>query len=268
MSKDIRKRIINEELDPNNIELFFGNALKGALLWLNDNISLRGVRVPHYILNTGDEILYRELMGYEYDRTKVTDENFVYNTIPRCIVTPADLSVEGDQLTQPYSRGVFEIEDDGHLYEFSAETRRLPLKTTLTLKYYVDSFADSLAITQKLLTNIATIRVYKFSYLGETMIASLTFPDSAQVEKPTELSFDTDNRYKTITLDLDLSTNMPVYNTRTVVETGSVIRTWDNNIGETVTGEEYIARRHKVDPVEDEVAERVPDYVKKNTNCT
>ena len=267
MSKEIRKKIINGDIDPNNTDLFFGNMIKGALLFLNDSIKLRGNKIPHYILNTGDEILYRELMGYEYDTTNVTDENFIYNAIPRCIVTPADITVEGDQLTQPYSRGVFEVEDDGHLYEFSAETRRMPIKTTLSLKYYVDSFSDALALSQMIMTNIATIRIYKFSYMGETMEASLTFPDSVQTEHPTELSFDSESRYKTVSLELELSTNMPVYNVRTAVETGAVIRDWDNNIGVTITGEEYIARRHKFDPSDDDDTEDIPDYIKKNTSC-
>lgn len=268
MSKEIRKQIINGEIDPNNSELFFGNMLKGALLFLNDTVKLRGKQVPHFILNTGDEVLYRELMHYEYDKTKITDEDFIYNAIPRCLVTPADVTVEGDQLTQPYSRGVFEIEKDGHLYEFSAETRRLPIKTTIGLKYYVDSFSDALALSQMIMTNVATIRIYKFSYMGETMEASLTFPDSVQTEHPTELSFDTENRYKTLTLELELSTNMPVYNVRTAVETGAVIKTWDNNIGVAVTGEEYIARRHKVEPTDNDVpVDTTPNYIKKNTSC-
>ncbi len=245
VAKSVRQRIIKGDIDINNSELFFGNMIKGALLFLNDNITLRDKSIPHFILNTGDEILYRELMHYKYDTKTVTDEDFVYNAIPRCVVSPADISVEGDQLTQPYCRGNFELEDGGHLYEFSAEMRRLPVKTTLSLKYYIDSFTDALALSQKLMTNIATIRTYKFTYMGETVIASLTFPDSTQIEKPTELSFGDETRYKTVSIELELSTNIPVFNARTAIETGAVITDWDNNIGVSVTGEEYIARRHK-----------------------
>lgn len=244
-AKTLRQRIIKGEVDINNTELFFGNMIKGALLFLNDTISLRDKSIPHFILNTGDEILYRELMHYKYDTKNVTDEDFVYNSIPRCIVSPADLNVEPDQLTQPYCRGNFELEDSGHLYEFSAEMRRLPIKTTLGLKYYVDSFTDALALSQKIMTNIATIRTYKFTYMGETIIASLTFPNSTQIEKPAELSFGDESRFKTVSIDLELSTNIPVYNNRTAVETGAVITDWDNNIGSTIIGEDYIARRYK-----------------------
>ena len=62
--KDIRIKLIKGEIDPNNIELFFGDAIKAAILFLNKNIKLRDKRIPHFILNTGDEILYRELMDY------------------------------------------------------------------------------------------------------------------------------------------------------------------------------------------------------------
>ena len=90
--KDIRIKLIKGEIDPNNIELFFGDAIKATILFLNKNIKLRDKRIPHFILNTGDEILYRELMDYEYSRTEVTDENFVYNEIPRCQVDVSEVA--------------------------------------------------------------------------------------------------------------------------------------------------------------------------------
>ena len=50
--KDIRIKLITGEIDPNNIELFFGDAIKAAILFLNNNIKLRDKRIPHFILNT------------------------------------------------------------------------------------------------------------------------------------------------------------------------------------------------------------------------
>ena len=91
-TRDLRARIMRGEVDPNNSSLFFADAIKASILFLNDKIKLRDKRVPHFILNTGDDILYRELMNYSYSKTEITDEDFVYNEIPRGIITANDIN--------------------------------------------------------------------------------------------------------------------------------------------------------------------------------
>lgn len=229
-SKELRLKIINGEIDPNNTELFFGDMVKAAILFLNDNVKLRGKQVPHFIMNTGDEILYRELMHYSYDVTNVTDEDFVYNEIPRCIINFNEMQTVPDQLTQPTIRACFDIVEDDNIYEFSAETRRMPITSTLSLKYYIDSFTDSLAVVQSLITKLSYIRTFSFIYMGNEVICSLRFPDGHTIEKPESLSFDSENRYKTISFDLQLETNLPIFDTRTCVETSAIITKTDNII--------------------------------------
>lgn len=231
MSKEIRKKLITGEIDPNNTDLFFGDVIKATISFLNNNIKLRDKRIPHYIMNTGDEVMYRELMGYEYSKTEVTDEDFIYNEVPRCIVSVSEMQTVPDQLTQPYVRGVFDVEYDDNVYEFSAEIKRMPIHMTVSLKYYVDSFTDSLALSQYLITNLSYIRTFRFIYMGNEISASITFPDSHSVEKPETLQFDSESRYKTVGIDLQLETNLPIFDTRTCVESSAVITKTDNNIG-------------------------------------
>ena len=50
--EDIRKGVI----DINNQQLFFSIVAKGFIYKLNQNLKLRGKNIPHYILNTGDEL--------------------------------------------------------------------------------------------------------------------------------------------------------------------------------------------------------------------
>jgi len=228
--KDIRKKIIEKEIDINNTDLFFSDVLKAAIVFLNDNIKLRNKRIPHFILNTGDEIMYRELMGYEYSSTEVTDENFVYNEIPRCIITCTDINTLPDQLTQPYVRSCFDLEYDGCLYEFSAETRRMPIQSSISLKYYLDSMTDCFTLSQYLITTLSYIRTFSFIYMGNEVICSLKFPDSFSSEVPSSLSFDTDSRYKTISIELTLESNLPIFNEKTAIETSTLIRQIDNKI--------------------------------------
>ena len=246
MSKEIRKKLITGEIDPNNTDLFFGDVIKATISFLNNNIKLRDKRIPHYIMNTGDEIMYRELMGYEYSKTEVTDEDFIYNEVPRCIVSVSEMQTVPDQLTQPYVRGVFDVEYDDNVYEFSAEIKRIPIHMTVSLKYYVDSFTDSLALSQYLITNLSYIRTFRFIYMGNEISASITFPDSHSVEKPETLQFDSESRYKTVGIDLQLDTNLPIFDVRTCVESSAIITKTDNNIGrkDNVKDEFYKARKY------------------------
>ena len=246
MSKEIRKKLITGEIDPNNTDLFFGDVIKATISFLNNNIKLRDKRIPHYIMNTGDEVMYRELMGYEYSKTEVTDEDFIYNEVPRCIVSVSEMQTVPDQLTQPYVRGVFDVEYDDNVYEFSAEIKRMPIHMTVSLKYYVDSFTDSLALSQYLITNLSYIRTFRFIYMGNEISASITFSDSHSVEKPETLQFDSESRYKTVGIDLQLDTNLPIFDVRTCVESSAIITKTDNNIGrkDNVKDEFYKARKY------------------------
>lgn len=112
---DVRKGVI----DINNQDLFLGLLSKSFLYNINQKLSLRGIPVPHYILNTGDDIMYLEAKGQDHSIERpalpgqtpvVSNENYVYSQIPRCMVQPAGLNIPGDQLTSPYSYGRFEFE--------------------------------------------------------------------------------------------------------------------------------------------------------------
>lgn len=274
-SKKIQEKIMTGEINPNLTESFFGECIKAALLWMNDHISLKGRKIPHFIMNTGDEMMYRELMNYYYDRGQgVTDEDFVYNTVPRCVVSPGAMNTLPDQLTQPYSRGVFEIEVDDSLYEFSAETRRLPIQISLSLKYIIDSFTDCLSLTQSFFTGLLYIQTFKFVYMGETVVCSLKMPDGVDVEKLSTVEFGTEGRFKTINIELTLDTNIPVYDPRTAVSTDRIITKVDNNIGRDngdIDDDIYVKRKYEVKPIDDggddNLEDDIPDYIKKAELC-
>lgn len=274
-SKKIQEKIMTGEINPNLTESFFGECIKSALLWMNDHITLGKRKIPHFIMNTGDEMMYRELMNYYYDRGQgVTDEDFVYNTVPRCVVSPGAMNTLPDQLTQPYSRGVFEIEVDDSLYEFSAETRRLPIQISLSLKYIIDSFTDCLSLTQSFFTGLLYIQTFKFVYMGETVVCSLKMPDGVDVEKLSTVEFGTEGRFKTINIELTLDTNIPVYDPRTAVSTDRIITKVDNNIGRDngdIDDDIYVKRKYEVEPIEDggndNPEDDIPDYIKKAELC-
>ena len=62
---DLIDKIRREEIDINNQELFFANLIKGLMVNLNKDISIRGIPVPHIIVHTGSDALYLEQKGQD-----------------------------------------------------------------------------------------------------------------------------------------------------------------------------------------------------------
>lgn len=227
MNLEIQNKIISGQVDVNNYELFMSTLIRALIYNLKNQIFLRGKSVEHFILNTGDDIMYLEHKGQDINKDPlgVPNEDYIYNTIPRCIVDLSTIEVLEDQVTNPYTRGNFELEVDDILYGFNAEYRRVPLKISVSLKYYMDSFTDSLAITQYIISKLLFIRTFKFDYLGQTIQASYKVPTSYQSEK--NITFDggtTESKLRTISLELDVESNFPVFNERTVIENSNFIK--------------------------------------------
>ena len=228
MDLTTQHKIVKGEIDVNNQELFMSSLFKALLYNLSHQMMLRDKNIPHFILNTGDDIMWLENKGQDNSKEpyQVSNEDYVYNSVPRCIVTLGGIEVLEDQITSPYSRGEFEISTDDILQGFSAEFRRMPLKFSVTLKYYLDSFTDVLSVTQYIITKLLFIRTFKFDYLGQMIEASYKVPTSFDNEK--NITFDggtTEQKLRTIELTLEVETNMPVYDERTTIGIGNYIKT-------------------------------------------
>lgn len=228
MDLSLQHKIIRNEVDVNNKELFMSTLFKALLHSLNNQITLRDEKIHHFVLNTGDDIMWLENKGQDNSKEpyQVSNEDYIYNIIPRGIVNMETIEVLEEQVTNPYTRGNFVFEDDDILKGFNAEFRRVPIKMTVSLKYYLDTFTDVLAVTQKIISKMLFIRTFKFDYMGQTIEASYKVPTSYSHEK--NITFDggtTEQKLRTIDLSLDVETNIPIFDERTVVENDKFIRT-------------------------------------------
>ena len=130
-----------------------------------------------------------------------------------------------DQLTSPYTRGKFSLPYKDLIYGVTAEFKRMPVKCEAAVKYYFDNFSDLLDATQALITTLAFINDYNISYMGQTIFCTYTLPDS--VDRQLQLEFDgitTDSKNRTIELNFELESNIPVYMPRTVIFEDNFIR--------------------------------------------
>ena len=112
MIDDIIKDIRTNKININSQELFFPLIIKGLISSLNSLIYIRKSPVPHYILHTGDDRLFLEAKGYNasIEPEKISNEEYIYSTIPRCIIEPGSLDLDTAQLTSPYSIGSCQLE--------------------------------------------------------------------------------------------------------------------------------------------------------------
>ena len=220
--EDIKKGI----LDCNNQELFFKILLKGLITSLNEEISIRGYHVPHIVLNTGDDLMYLSVKGQNnaIEPYEISNENYIYNIIPRCIVELGNVDLLTDQVTNPYARGLLEFQKDNQLYSLSAECRRLPVKISVELKYYLDTYTDLLELIQHVLSKLTFIRTFYVTYMGQEIICSYKTPESFGNEHLMEISGSTtDNRCRIMSLSIELESNFPVYSNATTISTDSII---------------------------------------------
>jgi hypothetical protein len=217
------KNINQGIIDVNLIDSFFSNVIKGYLFKLNNALVLRNEFIPHIILNTGDDIMYLENKGYNYNEG-VSNEDFIYNNIPRCIVQVNGITIQTDQLTK-WSDGTFQIDNNGTLYGIVGSFRRFPIKIGTSLKYYFDSFNDALITAQQIISKEAFVNNFEIGYLGQRIFCSYSIPESEEIEKIIEFDGLTmESKNKTISLDIEIETNLPVVDNSTVVLSDSYIK--------------------------------------------
>lgn len=219
-------KIREGKIDINNQELFFSTLIKGLMLRLDDDISIRGIAVPHLIIHTGSDALYLERKGYDQslEPQQISNEDYIYNVIPRCIVSPGGIELVADQLTNPYSLGQFQYEGDEEILNLVAEFRRMPVKLSVDLKYLTDSYRDMLELTQQILTKLSFIRTFHITYMGQSIQCSYRIPDSFSGEYVTELDgTTTESKNKTMSVSLEVETNLPVISQKTVMSADKVM---------------------------------------------
>lgn len=227
MNTELTNKIRRGEIDINNQSLFFSILIKGVLQQLKKDLKIRDIEIPHFILNTGDDTMYLGVKGQNQaiEPLQVSNEDYVYTIKPRCIVEPKGVNLVPDQLTSPYSKGVFQLDYDDQITSFTAEFRRYPLTMSFDLNYYLDSYTDSLELMQQVITKLAFIRTFSFVYMGQNIKASYVIPETMDTEYNIQIEGTTsDVKDRKISLSLTVETYLPVYDIRTVIQNDHFIR--------------------------------------------
>jgi hypothetical protein len=234
MNNDIINNVVNDirngVLDVNIQELFVSSLIKGLLYNLNKDIKIRNISVPHMILHTGDDRMWLETKGYDasIEPLTISNENNVYSIIPKCIVTPSSIDLDINQLTSPYSIGTLQYEvksgDNMGVYALSGEFRRMPIKISVDLKYYTDSYTDMLELIQYIISNLVFIRTFNIVYMGQKIKCSYKIPENFGEEHTMEIDGAvSENREHSLNLSIEVESNIPVFNNKTIAPANLVI---------------------------------------------
>ena len=170
MSKKVYQKTTSNWLRPWNLEKFdnlydrderyFAVLLKGALSWLTDNIVLYNKPVNHFIYTTGSSYLYVESNGYTFSMNETSGEDYIYMKMPRCVLEIGDINVPAEELSAPFVRGQYERRDGNEIKGYNAQMRRLPIEMSLSAKYVLSNFNESIILVQEFILYIQKCRLF------------------------------------------------------------------------------------------------------------
>lgn len=214
-------------------ERFFSIVIKGALSWLTRNIVMYDEPIRHFIFNTGSSYMYIESNGYEFSWNETTGEDQMYMKMPRCVCEFNQVSIPTEELSQAYSRGIYERQtNNGDIIGFNAEMRRIPIEMTLHCRYVLSNFNESLILVQEMIDKLLFQQYYQITYLGQKIQCSIQFPDSQSIEINKIDMASAEINQKVIELDLIIHSNYPKINERTEIPNSKYISSsrYDANI--------------------------------------
>lgn len=220
-------------LDVNCQELFFPLVLKGLLVNLRNCIKIRGEGVPHIITHMGDDRMWLDARGYDnsIEPLQISNENSIYNIVPRCNVNPGGVSLDAGQMTNPYSVGQCQVQTDTGVYTLKGEFRRVTVKMSVELKYQTDSYTDLMEAIQCVLSNLAFVRTYDIMYMGQKIKCSYKIPDSFDGEHQMDLDGSiSDGREHTMSMSIEVEANMPIFSNRTMILADKIITKTKANV--------------------------------------
>lgn len=207
---------------------FFSIVVKGVLYWLTKNIVMYNKQIKHFIFNTGSSYMYVETNGYEYNWKETTGEDYMYMETPRCLCVLTEMSIQQEELTNPFVRGNYErLSSDGQIKGYNAEMRRLPVELQFNLQYVLSNFNETIILIQELFDKLVFQRYFTISYLGQSIICSIEFPSSQSLnQKKIDLS-QADDKNRTLEISIKVNTVYPIINVDTEISNAKTIASFD-----------------------------------------
>jgi hypothetical protein len=189
------------------------NSLNDRLKYIqvNDQQDILEVYVPFYFSLTGDEpFLQDSFLEYINCKTDEIHAEGNYDIIPRGVVTFQGVDLDTGGLTNKFTRMNYTVEDkDGQMKTFSSYTNSIPLNVPFNVAMKADTLLDAFKLFQSAVTIFYKTYTFSFEYDGFRIPVQVGFPESYEITKATEFTFQSNPPFIDFNFSLALETYFP-----------------------------------------------------------
>lgn len=178
---------------------------------INDQQQILEVYVPFFYSMTGDESF---LQDFFIKYTNCSTDHIIaegnYDIIPRGIVNLQSVQIDTQSLSNKYTRMNYAVEDNqGQMKTFSSFTNSVPLNFTFNVQIKIDTLLDAFKIFQSVITTYYKTYSFSFEYEGFRVPAQVGFPESYEMNKQLEFTYQSNPRYIEFSFQLLVESYFP-----------------------------------------------------------
>lgn len=194
---------------------------------INDQQEVLETYIPFFYSLTGDESFLQDFF-IKYTNCK-TDEVVAegnYDVIPRGVVSLQSVQIDVQGLSNKYTRMSYAQEDlKGEMKTLSSFTNSVPLNIAFDVTIKVDTLLDAFKIFQSVVTTFYKTYQFSFEYEGFRIPAQVGFPESYDMTKQLEFSYQNNPQYIDFKFTVAAETYFPEKDLSTEKFRGNLMQT-------------------------------------------
>ena len=178
---------------------------------INDQQEILEVYIPFFYSMTGDEPF---LQDFFIRYTNCKDDQVIaegnYDVIPRGIVSLQSVQIDPQGLSNKYTRMSYAIEDlKGQMKTYSSFTNSVPLNIAFDVTIKIDTLLDAFRVFQSVIGTFYKTYQFSFEYEGFRIPVQIGFPESYDMSKQLEFTYNNNPQYIEFKFSLASETYFP-----------------------------------------------------------
>jgi len=206
----------------NNEDIFSRSIIAGMLqvlnfnveyqqIWGNKNDDIEKINLPWLYNQSGNERFMQDFYTQYADCHFPRKIDSEVDIVPRGVLTYTGSTIAAQRVTSRFVQGQYLKEIDGKLQTYSSFLYSIPLTMTFDCDVIIDNYTNALKIEQAIReTFYKTVTFYTY-FRGMRVGSTVGFPEQYAIEKQIKYSFDTDNKIRLLTFQLEVETYQPIF---------------------------------------------------------
>jgi len=190
------------------------NQITYEQVWANDDVE--EVDVPWFYNMSGDERFMQDFYTFYAHCVPPRPADGNFDIIPRGIITYKGSAIEATRITSRYVQAHYLKKVDGQLQTYRSFLYSIPLTLDFECEIHIDTQVTALKIEQLIREFFYKTITFYVYYKGLRVGCTVGFPESYNIEKNIEYSFEEDNTVK-LTFSLEVEAYQPVFDPTTEV---------------------------------------------------